>query len=130
MEAYHPDIVAVTIPFPGNLYSALRCGEWIKKHYPGVTVAMGGGFANTELRSLTDARFFAYTDYLLLDDGELPISRLIEHVRGGLDESGLVRTFMLQDGSVVYHDDVAAAIIPQRVFGVVARSVYFRDRDN
>ncbi len=128
MEAYHPDIVAVTIPFPGNLYSALRCGEWIKKHYPGVTVAMGGGFANTELRSLTDARFFAYTDYLLLDDGELPISRLIEHVRGGLDESGLVRTFMLQDGSVVYHDDVAAAIIPQREVGIPDYSGLFLDR--
>jgi len=25
-----PDLVAITAPFPGNLYSALRCGQWIK----------------------------------------------------------------------------------------------------
>ncbi|MEI3419928.1 MAG: hypothetical protein V8R91_02050 [Butyricimonas faecihominis] len=43
---------------------------------------MGGGFANTELRSLTDVRFFHFTDYLLLDDGELPLWRLLEHVTG------------------------------------------------
>ena len=78
MKVYRPEMVAITVPFPGNLYSALRCGEWIKANYPKVTVAMGGGFANTELRSLTDVRFFRFTDYLLLDDGELPLLRLLE----------------------------------------------------
>lgn len=118
MEIYHPDIVAVTIPFPGNLYSALRCGEWIKKHYPGVTVAMGGGFANTELRSLTDVRFFRYTDYLLLDDGELPLLRLIQHVRGDVGVSELARTFALRDDEVVYFNNTAAETISQGDVGV------------
>ncbi len=26
-----PDVVALTVPFPGNLYSALRCGKWMKQ---------------------------------------------------------------------------------------------------
>lgn len=69
-------MVAITVPFPGNLYSALRCGEWLKANYPDVTVVMGGGFANTELRSLADVRFFRFTDYLLLDDGEIPLLHL------------------------------------------------------
>ena len=47
-----PELVAISVPFPGNLYAALRCGQWIKKNYPDMKVAMGGGFPNTELRSL------------------------------------------------------------------------------
>ena len=80
----------------------LRCGEWIKANYPKVTVAMGGGFANTELRSLTDVRFFRFTDYLLLDDGELPLVRLLEHVTGQIGDFGLVRTFCLRGGKVEF----------------------------
>ena len=60
MERLQPKLVAISVPFPGNLYSSLRCGQWIKQNYPGVKVAMGGGFANTELRSLSDARVFEF----------------------------------------------------------------------
>jgi hypothetical protein len=48
IERIQPTLVAITVPFPGNLYSALRCGQWIKQHYPHIKVAMGGGFATTE----------------------------------------------------------------------------------
>ena len=96
MKVYRPEVVAITVPFPGNLYSALRCGEWIKANYPEVTIAMGGGFANTELRSLTDVRFlYPLTDYLLLDDGELPLVRLLEHVTGQIGDSDLVTRILL-----------------------------------
>ena len=117
MKEYRPEVVAITVPFPGNLYSALRCGEWIKVNYPEVTVAMGGGFANTELRSLTDVRFFHFTDYLLLDDGELPLVRLLEHVTGQIGDSDLVRTFCLRDGKVEFLNDESAGIIPQKESG-------------
>lgn len=128
MKLYEPDIVAITIPFPGNLYSALRCGEWIKAYYPQVILAMGGGFANTELRSLRDARFFRFTDYLLLDDGELPLWRLVQHVAGEVDESCLVRTFGVRDGKVIYYDDASAEVIPQGEVGVPDYSGLLLDR--
>ena len=51
MKELQPKLVAVSIPFPGNLYCSLRCGQWIKMHYPDTKVAFGGGFANTELRA-------------------------------------------------------------------------------
>jgi hypothetical protein len=73
MALHQPKLVCLSVPFPGNLYTSLRCGEWIKKHYPHVTVAMGGGFANTELRSLSDPRVFEYYDFITLDDGEAPL---------------------------------------------------------
>ena len=43
---------------------------------------MGGGFPNTELRSLSDKRVFEFFDFITLDDGEAPLENLIEHVKG------------------------------------------------
>src|ERR1035437_6111888 len=54
----NPDMVGFTVPFPGNLFSALRCAQWIKKEYPAIKIVMGGGYVNTELRSLTDPALF------------------------------------------------------------------------
>ncbi|MEG2340394.1 MAG: radical SAM protein [Odoribacter sp.] len=93
----NPDLVAITIPFPGNLYSALRCGQWIKQHRPDLKIAMGGGFPNTELRSITECRFFEYTDFLLLDDGEEPLCQLIRYLNQQLPLSELIRTFTLDE---------------------------------
>ena len=76
-----PMLVCFSVPFPGNLYSAFRCAQFIKDKYPEKAVCMGGGFPNTELRDLKDARVFDYFDYITLDDGELPIELLTQHIR-------------------------------------------------
>ncbi len=102
MEKLQPKIVALSVPFPGNLYTSLRCGQWIKKHYPAVKVMMGGGFANTELRSLTDLRVFEFYDFITLDDGEAPIENLIAFITKNKTEDELKRTFLLKNEKVVY----------------------------
>ncbi len=105
MENINPTIVALSVPFPGNLYSSLRCGQWLKKNYPNVAVMMGGGFANTELRSLTDARVFEFYDFITLDDGEAPIENLIGFIAKNKTVDELKRTFLLQDGMVVFKNN-------------------------
>lgn len=102
LQRHHPDMVAFTVPFPGCLLSALRCGRYIREQWPGVTVCMGGGFANTEWRQLSEPRVFDYVDYITLDDGELPLLRLLLHKEGNLDEGRLLRTYCRRDGKVVY----------------------------
>ena len=102
MTAIQPKIVALSVPFPGNLYTSLRCGQWVKKHFPGVKVIMGGGFANTELRSLSDPRVFEFYDFITLDDGEAPIENLIRYITENGSGDQLKRTFLLQEGKVVY----------------------------
>ena len=72
-----PDMVGFTIPFPGNLYSALRCAQWLRQYHPNIKIALGGGYVNTELRSISDSTIFDYTDYITFDDGELPLLRLL-----------------------------------------------------
>jgi len=44
IQLTQPKLVCLSVPFPGNLYSALRCGQYIKQHYPSTKVAMGGGY--------------------------------------------------------------------------------------
>ena len=73
-----PDVVGFTVPFPGNLYGALRLAQRIKQRRPETVTVMGGGYPNTELRQIREPRFFDYIDYLTLDDGEGPWLRLLE----------------------------------------------------
>ena len=102
MTEIKPGLVAISVPFPGNLYSALRCGQWIKRHHPGVKIAMGGGFPNTELRSLSDERVFELIDFITLDDGEAPMENLVRFTRGEIPASSLKRTFLLEEGQIKY----------------------------
>ncbi len=102
MQVVQPKLVALSVPFPGNLYTSLRCGQWIKQHYPQAKVAMGGGFANTELRSLSDPRVFEFYDFITLDDGEAPIENLFHFIEGQKSLEQLKRTFTLLNGVVTY----------------------------
>ncbi|QEC44806.1 B12-binding domain-containing radical SAM protein [Pseudobacter ginsenosidimutans] len=117
MQTVQPKLVAISVPFPGNLYASLRCGQWIKKHYPDVKVAMGGGFANTELRSLSDPRVFEFYDYITLDDGEAPIENLIHHIEGSKTKEELKRTFTLVNGEVTYFNNKACSDYKQGQVG-------------
>ncbi|WP_035564952.1 B12-binding domain-containing radical SAM protein [Hymenobacter sp. IS2118] len=77
-----PDVVGFTVPFPGNLYGALRLAQRIKQTSPATVTIMGGGYPNTELRTIQEPRFFDYIDYLTLDDGEGPWLRLLDYLSG------------------------------------------------
>ena len=105
MRETNPMLVGFSVPFPGNLYSAFRSAQYIKKIFPDVKVSMGGGFPNTELRSLTDARVMEFFDFITLDDGEAPVECLVEHLEGKRDVNELKRTFTLIEGKVTYIDN-------------------------
>ena len=91
IDAAQPDAVGFTIPFPGCLYGALRCAQFIRQHHP-LPIVLGGGFVNTEWRQMSDRRIFDYCDYITFDDGELPLLRIAEHLEGRLTADQLVRT--------------------------------------
>jgi hypothetical protein len=112
IENHKPDLVCFSIPFPGNLYSAFRCGQFIKSSHPEIKVALGGGFVNTELRSVTDPRVFEFCDFITLDDGERPIQNLLEHLAGKRDLQNLKRTFHYESDKVMYQNGGKEADIP------------------
>jgi len=95
LASHAPRVVAVTAPFPGTVYGAFRIARQIRKRCPDVTLVLGGGYVNTELRDLDDPDVFDFFDYVCLDDGEEPLERI---ARG----QDLVRTFVRRAGRVVY----------------------------
>lgn len=102
IKQFGPSVAAFTVPFPGNLYGALKSGKWLKEKYPEIKIILGGGYVNTELRSLKDTRIFNCTDYITLDDGEAPLLNIVEHLNGSRDRKNLKRTFALNDGVIKY----------------------------
>jgi len=114
---YQPTLIGLSVPFPGNLYCALKCGKWIKKHYPQIKTVIGGGFPNTELRSLSETLVFECVDFITLDDGEAPMLCLIHFLDGKRTIHELKRTFAMEDGRVTYFDGSKEDDIPQSDIG-------------
>ena len=90
-------LVLLSVPFPGAMYGALRIAQAIKAHDPAITVALGGGFVNTELRELAEPRLFDFVDVITLDGGERPLLAFIEHLEGRRSRERLVRSFVREN---------------------------------
>jgi hypothetical protein len=100
MESFAPEMVCFSIPFPGNLMGAFRCSRIIRQNYPEVKVVWGGGYANTELRQLSDSRVFDFAHFILLDDGEPALRSLIQYLNGGA-VADLCQAFYRDDSNQV-----------------------------
>ena len=72
-----PTIVGVTCPFPGTLLGAFRIARTVRKVAPGVRLALGGGYVNTELRALNDPRVRKFFDIVMYDEGYGPWCELL-----------------------------------------------------
>ncbi|MCE3074521.1 B12-binding domain-containing radical SAM protein [Chryseobacterium gwangjuense] len=107
LELTQPKLICFSIPFPGNLYSAFRCAQFIKANYPNIKIAMGGGFPNTELREVKDKRVFEFFDFITLDDGEVPLELLYENICHSEqnEESQFKRTFLIENQEVTYKNN-------------------------
>lgn len=66
VSEFSPDKVCLTVPFPGCLYGALRCGQWLKANTK-ATIEIGGGFPNTEWRQLSDQRIYEFCNEVVID---------------------------------------------------------------
>jgi len=89
-DSIDADVVGLSVPFPGNLYGALRIGRRLRSR--GVEVWMGGGYVNTELREVDEERLWQCVDALTYDDGEEPLVALLRHRAGEGDDRHRTRT--------------------------------------
>lgn len=122
LEETQPSVVALTVPFPGNVLGALRIAQTCKAINPDLPVVMGGGFVNTELRALKDPRVFEFVDFICLDDGERPFMTLLEYFDGQREIDDLVRTYFLAEDEngeqyVHYNENAELHDIPQTDVG-------------
>jgi len=117
LEQEKPDVLGITIPFPGNMLGALQIAKACREHSPQTKIVLGGGYVNTELRSLKDARIFEFVDFIILDDGEQPLLTLFEHLDGKLAKESLHRTYYLQEGAVLMQQQPHVADIAHKDIG-------------
>jgi hypothetical protein len=111
IETHRPDVVLISVPFPGTVYGAFRIAQAMKAEQPAIRIALGGGFVNTELRQLAEPRVFDFFDAVTLDAGERPLLALLEHWRGQRSSARLVRSFIREAGAVRYID-IGEADVP------------------
>lgn len=103
------DLACFTCPFPGNLVGALLLGRWMGTHRPNAKRAFGGGYPSTELRELEEPRVFDYMDYVVIDDGELPLKQICARLEGRTEEP-LHNTFVRENGVVRFEKSDLPAI--------------------
>jgi radical SAM superfamily enzyme YgiQ (UPF0313 family) len=99
LDRHQPQVVLLSVPFPGAVYAAFRIAQAIKARDPKIVTVLGGGFVNTELRELTEPRLFDYFDFITLDAGERPLLALLEHIAARRSQQRLVRTFVRDEAS-------------------------------
>ncbi len=109
-----PDLLGISAPFSGTVYGAFRMAKTVRKIAPEVKITLGGGYPNTELRSLSDPRVFDFFDFVTLDDGERPLTCIIEHVDGKRPREELFRTFICEKGKVVFVSSEKERDVPFR----------------
>ena len=122
LEKHFPEMVAITVPFPGCLLGALIIARRIKQQNPEIQVTLGGGYINTELRELKDPAIFDYVDSITLDSGFIPLKHLAE----GREP---VRTFKRKNGAVIFQsvetEEVKHADLPPPDFQGLELDDYF-----
>ena len=107
-----PQLVLLSVPFPGAVYAALRMAQAMKAENPTIKIGLGGGYVNTELRELAEPRLFDFIDFVTLDSGERPLLCLIEHLQGKRGPQRLVRTFTRNAEGTVQYTNWAEPDVP------------------
>jgi radical SAM superfamily enzyme YgiQ (UPF0313 family) len=128
LEHIKPNVLLVTVPFPGNVYGAFRVAQFTKRLNPRVVCVLGGGYVNTELRELDDPRVFEFFDAITYDDGEAPLKCLLKKIQDhGYDMAALkqspeglkrTRIAVINDDckkTVLYVNDAQDHDVPQKL---------------
>ena len=117
IDRHQPQLVLLSVPFPGSVYAAFRIAQTIKQQSRQIKIVLGGGFVNTELRELTDSRVFDFVDFITLDAGERPLLALIEHLQGQRSAERLVRTFIRNADTTVRYQNWMEPDVPFEAVG-------------
>ncbi len=119
-----PKLLCLSVPFPGCLAPALRIAREARSLYgDSLVIAMGGGYASTELRYLKDAGIFDYADVLAFDKGYAALSGLIGRMEGSATKGsalfeGLHRVAWREGGGIRYSGFEEAEIAAHRAEGI------------
>lgn len=99
LERHDPSVVGITIPFPSEVIGAFKVARLVREHSD-AAIVIGGGYVNAHLRAVKIPELFELVDYITLDNGEIPLLKIVEHLSGTRSKEELCRTHILDDGAV------------------------------
>jgi hypothetical protein len=103
VESLNLDLVGFSMLFSECLYSALRCGEWIRTTNSNIVTVIGGRYPNTELKSFKKSCVFNHIGFIMLDDGKILLKRLCSYISRSITKKKFIRTHCLSfNKKVVY----------------------------
>jgi radical SAM superfamily enzyme YgiQ (UPF0313 family) len=80
--SHAPDLIGLTIPFPGCLAGALTTAQSAKAHFgPQLPIVAGGGYVTTELRHIKARSFFDAIDFLAFDRGYGALKSILDFLK-------------------------------------------------
>ena len=80
IEKENPQVVGISVTFEGNVISAFCCANIIKKIAPHIHITLGGAFISATMHKLKNPRLFDIVDSMIIDDGEVPLERLVKEL--------------------------------------------------
>ena len=77
LDKIRPRVVGLSIAVSDQVIPAFRCARIVKKLAPQVHVTIGGSFVSAAMRKVENPEIFQAIDSLILDDGEIPLEKLL-----------------------------------------------------
>ena len=104
LEEHHPEFLGLSVPFPGTLYGAFRIAQTTRRLSPSTRIILGGGYVNSELRSVADKRVFDFFDAITYDDGPQPLLALLTRkTTPSSDKNARIRT---REGGLAFPENL------------------------
>lgn len=98
-------VAGISVSFPSQAIPAFCCTAVIKKHAPHIHVTMGGGFISSWMRNIRNPDLFKILDSIVLDDGEIPLERLVMELSQTKPEFGRVPGLIYKAGEKIFKND-------------------------
>lgn len=95
-----PRVAGISVYFQSQVLAAFRCASVIKKLAPTVHVTMGGPFISCFMRKLEEDSLFKAVDSFILDDGEIPLERLLQELSAPHPDLSTVPGLVYRSGGI------------------------------
>jgi len=105
-----PRIVGLSVVFPHQILPAFQCAYFVRKRFPQVHITMGGPFISIHMRDLKEKGLFKIVDSLILDEGEIPLERLLMELSGKDPDLGSVPGLVYLSGRNICYNPSAPTL--------------------
>ncbi|MBF0515637.1 MAG: radical SAM protein [Nitrospirae bacterium] len=102
-------LAGISVTFPDQIHAALRCAKIIKEIFPDLYVVLGGAFVSCYMRNIKNTDIFRYVDGLIVDEGEIPLERLVvELQKPEPDMKNIPNLIYCKDNKIIINDLIPA----------------------